>query len=45
MGVANMHFEYLWRAFPKTVAEFDEAFPDEEACRMTEDFIAGTRED
>lgn len=28
-----MHFEYLWRAFPKTVAEFDEAFPDEEACR------------
>ena len=28
-----MDGESIWRGFPKTVAEFDEAFPDEEACR------------
>lgn len=28
-----MDLDELWRRFPKDVAAFDEAFPDEEACR------------
>jgi transposase-like protein len=27
------HRDALWRAFPKTLTEFEERFPDEEACR------------
>ncbi len=26
-------FEETWRGFPQTLAEFEEAFPDEAACR------------
>jgi len=28
-----MDFERIWQEFPKTVAEFDERFPDDEACQ------------
>jgi len=28
-----MDYEMIWRQFPKTVDEFDERFPDDEACR------------
>ena len=28
-----MRAEESWRGFPKTLAEFDERFPDEAACR------------
>lgn len=28
-----MSLEELWQQFPRTLAEFDERFPDEEACR------------
>lgn len=27
------HHDQLWLAFPKTITEFEERFPDEEACR------------
>lgn len=28
-----MDYERIWREFPKTVSEFDQRFPDDDACR------------